>query len=180
MNPKQIRRAEARIARDSFVARPHAPIIVDPAYLAMLAPGRIVASYVPLGSEADPAPLEHAARVAGCRIALPHVVDRATPLRFLEWNVETPLRTGPYGLRQPAADAGELLPDIVLAPLVAFDRQLNRIGQGAGHYDRAFAAFPDAHRVGIAWSVQEIDHIEPDAWDAPLHAIATEREWIVA
>ena len=76
-------------------------------------------------------------------------------------------------------DLAELTPDIVLTPLVGFDRRGTRLGQGAGHYDRAFAAHPAAWRVGIAWSVQEVDALPADAWDVPLHAIATEREWIV-
>ena len=88
------------------------------------------------------------------------------------------LAAGPFGLRQPAHDAATLAPDLVLAPLVAFDRRLHRIGQGAGHYDRAFAAWPEAVRIGVAWSVQEVPEFPPDAWDVPLHAIATEQEWI--
>jgi 5-formyltetrahydrofolate cyclo-ligase len=175
---KRALRAVARAARDSFVARPHPPIAVSPEFVAMLDGACVVASYVPIGSEADPSPLEQAALARGCRLALPHVIDRATPLRFLAWDRESPLTTGPFGLRQPAAHRDELTPDIVLTPLVAFDRALNRIGQGAGHYDRALAAFPLSRRIGIAWSVQEIIAITPDPWDAPLHAIATECEWI--
>jgi 5-formyltetrahydrofolate cyclo-ligase len=138
----------------------------------------IVASYVPLGSEADPSPLSHAAADMGCTIALPHVVDRATPLRFLFWETELPLENGPFGLQQPAAAAPELVPDLILTPLVAFDRALGRIGQGAGHYDRAFAQFPQAHRIGIAYGVQEVAHVPADPWDVPLHFIVTEQEWI--
>jgi 5-formyltetrahydrofolate cyclo-ligase len=180
MTDKRTLRAAARAARDAFAARPHLPILVAPAFEALLRAGAVVASYVPIGSEADPAPLEHAARAHGCRLALPHVVDRATPLRFLAWDPDVPLAAGPFGLRQPADHPHALAPDVVLTPLVAFDRRGNRIGQGAGHYDRAFAAFPRAHRIGIAWSVQEQDAIAADPWDMPLHAIATEREWIAA
>jgi 5-formyltetrahydrofolate cyclo-ligase len=59
-----------------------------------------------------------------------------------------------------------------------FDRTGNRIGYGAGHYDRAFAAHPHARRVGIAWSFQQLPQIPVDTWDVPLHAIATDCEWI--
>lgn len=179
MTDKRALRAAARAARAVFVARPHPPVLAPPAFAALLRPGATVASYVPLNGEADPAPLEHAALAHGCRLALPHVVDRATPLRFLAWDQGAPLSAGPFGLRQPADHPDALAPDVVLTPLVAFDRRGNRIGQGAGHYDRAFAAFPTARRIGIAWSVQELDAIAADPWDVPLHAIATEREWIV-
>lgn len=174
---KRVLRAAARAARAAL--GPHRlPIAVPPPFLALLRPGMVVASYVPLGDEADPSPLSRAAADAGCTIALPHVVDRATPLRFLFWETELALEAGPFGLQQPAAHAAELSPDLILTPLVAFDRALGRIGQGAGHYDRAFAHFPRAHRIGIAYRVQEVPHVPADPWDVPLHAIATDKEWI--
>jgi 5-formyltetrahydrofolate cyclo-ligase len=168
-------RRRLRAARAAFAG---APMPVPDAFRARLAPGMIVASYVLIGGEADPAPFARAAFEAGCAVALPHVVDRATPLRFLAWQTELELTAGPFGLRQPAADVEELTPDIILTPLVGFDRRGNRIGQGAGHYDRAFAAHADAWRVGVAWSIQEVPTLAPDPWDVPLHAIATEKEWI--
>ena len=170
-------RAAARAARDAL--GPNRPLLLVPdTYRMLLSPGMIVASYVPLGSEADPSPLSRAAAGRGCLIALPHVVDRATPLRFLAWDQETALVRGPYGLQQPGDHVDAVTPDLILTPLVAFDRTLGRIGQGAGHYDRAFAQFPQAHRIGIAYSVQEVAHVPADPWDVPLHAIITEKEWI--
>lgn len=174
MTDKTRLRAELRAARRSASGA----VPAWPSFTALLSRGLVVASYVPVGGEADPAPLEQAALAAGCRLALPHVVDRATPLVFLAWEAEIALTEGPFGLRQPAAHHPSLAPNIVLTPLVGFDRRGNRLGQGAGHYDRAFAAFPHARRIGIALSVQETDQLTPDPWDVPLHAIATEREWI--
>lgn len=176
MDDKRSLRATARAARDAFA--PTGTILVDSHFLAMLGSDVIVASYVPIGSEADPSPLARAAVAAGCAIVLPHVVDRATPLRFLAWDTEAALVAGAFGLLQPAADGEERAPDLILTPLVAFDTALNRIGQGAGYYDRAFARLPNAHRIGVAWSVQQVAHIPADPWDVPLHAIATEQEWI--
>lgn len=165
-----------RAVRDGFVGR---PIVVPASFVARLMPGIVVASYIAVAGEADPTPLMAASARHGCHSALPHVTDRVNPLRFLAWDEDVPLATGPYGLTQPAAGAKVLSPDIILTPLVAFDRRGNRLGQGAGHYDRAFAAYPDAWRVGVAWSVQEVEHLVVDPWDIPLHAIATEQEWIV-
>ena len=175
MTDKRATRARLRALRDGF-ARGGA-IGVPLALVERFGRGIVVASYVAVGSEADPAPIATAARAAGCTIALPHVVGRAAPLRFL--GADGPLEAGPFGLRQPPADAAELSPDIILAPLLGFDRSGNRLGQGAGHYDRAFAAHPGAWRIGIAWSVQQVDALAPDPWDVPLHAIVTESEWIV-
>ncbi|OWK33329.1 5-formyltetrahydrofolate cyclo-ligase [Sphingomonas dokdonensis] len=176
---KRAVRATARSARQAL-ALPRPVIAPVPAFTALLTPGMVVASYVPVGAEADPGLLADAARAAGCHIALPHVVDQPTPLRFLARGEEAPLVSGPFGLLQPAHDREELAPDLILAPLVAFDRALGRLGQGGGHYDRAFAAYPAARRIGVAFSVQAVDRVPTDPWDMPLHAIITEREWITA
>ena len=179
-------RAALRARRDAFVAE-HAEALalafrVAPAPLrAWLEAAECVAAYRPLGSEADPSALLDYAVGRGCVTALPHVDGRpAVPMRFLAWAPGDPLATGPFGLEQPPLDAATAVePDLILAPLVGFDRRLHRIGQGAGHYDRAFARWPEARRVGIAWSAQEVELVPDDPWDLPLDAVLTEREWIV-
>ena len=175
MTAKTVLRSLLR-ARREVASGP--PIPAWPGFVERLSPGRVVASYMPIGSEADPAVLVQAALAADCRLALPHVVDRATPLRFLTAADAALLVPGPCGLRQPAAPAQDVEPAIIITPLLAFDRCGNRLGQGAGHYDRAFAAHPRAWRVGVAWSVQEVEALVADPWDVPLHAIVTEKEWI--
>lgn len=172
---KRALRARMRAVRDAFARKTGGVIAVPAGFRERLRPGLVVASYRPVGGEADPAPLEQAARAAGCALALPHVVSREAPIRFVAWAEHTPLGTGPFGLTQPPANAAELVPDIVLVPLVAFDGARNRLGQGAGHYDRALAALPHAWRLGIAWSVQQVEALAADPWDVPLHAIVTER-----
>ena len=175
MTAKQALRASLRAARDRG---PGGTLLVPDALLARLTPGATVAGYLPIGSEADPAPLVAAARAAGCVLALPHVVRRSEPLRFLAWPPDAALVPGPFGLSQPADTAEALDPDIILTPLVGFDRHGSRLGQGAGYYDRAFARHTRAWRVGVALAIQEVDSIPIDAWDVPLHAIVTEHEWI--
>ncbi len=176
MIDKRALRARMRAIRD---AHGPGPVPVARPFLDRLLPGQTVAAYRPLGAEADPVLWVEAALHAGATIALPHVVDRASPIRFLRWAEGQDLQVGAFGLHQPDPNAPEIAPDIILTPLVGFDRHGNRLGQGAGHYDRAFAAHPGAWRVGIAWAVQEVAALVPDAWDVPLHAIATESEWIV-
>jgi len=175
---KRALRARLRTVRDAFVAERPRTITPPAAFLTLLEPGLAVASYAPIGSEADPAPLALAALEAGCALALPYVTARAAPLRFLAWHLDHDLAPGPFGLSQPLDHAEEVTPDIILTPLVGFDTALNRLGQGAGHYDRAFAATPRAYRIGIAWSVQQVQALPADPWDVPLHAIITEQGWI--
>jgi len=168
-------RAQLRAERDLFASESSVAVTPPDAFLARLTPGQIVATYDPVGSEDDPALLAAAAVERGCRLALPFVVDRATPIRFLAWDVGAPLVDGPFGLRQPDPASSEVGPDTILTPLLGFDRRLNRLGQGAGHYDRAFARFPAAWRVGVAWSMQELPAVPTEIWDVPLHAVITEK-----
>jgi 5-formyltetrahydrofolate cyclo-ligase len=172
---KRALRARMRGERDAFAMTCDATIMPTDAFLDRLAPGVIVASYIPVGSEADPTALAAAARAAGCVLALPHVETREGELRFFAWREHDLLEDGPFRLRQPIVHGEELAPAIILTPLVAFDDALNRLGQGAGHYDRAFARNPQAWRLGIAWSMQQLLMIEADPWDVPLHAVLTER-----
>jgi 5-formyltetrahydrofolate cyclo-ligase len=139
----------------------------------------IVSAYLAINGEIDPMPLVRQLARRGVTIALPHVTGARDALRFLAWEPDSRLEDGPFGLRQPPAEAREVEPDVILAPLLGFDSALNRIGFGAGHYDRAFAHFPHARRIGLAWSVQACDSIPVDPWDVPLHAVATEQDWIV-
>ncbi|THD35466.1 MAG: 5-formyltetrahydrofolate cyclo-ligase [Sphingomonas sp.] len=178
MIDKQALRAHLRATRDAFVAANPPPITVPEEFRARLSHGQTISSYVPIGSEADPSPLARAATEAGCVLALPHITARSEPMRFLAWETEAALEAGPFGLSQPAADAIELRPDIILTPLVAFDAKLDRLGQGAGYYDRAFARFPEAWRVGVAWSCQQVADLPIEPWDISLHAVVTEQGWI--
>ncbi|MEH3107957.1 MAG: 5-formyltetrahydrofolate cyclo-ligase [Sphingomonas fennica] len=146
----------------------------------VLAGARTAAFYVSNGVEVDPLPLLFRAIDAGIDTVLPRIAEDGGALTFHLWVPGDDLVPGPMGLVQPRRDAPRAEPDLIFAPLVGFDRALNRIGQGGGHYDRTFAALPAARRIGLAWSVQEMAAIEPDLWDVPLHGIATEREWIGA
>jgi 5-formyltetrahydrofolate cyclo-ligase len=178
-------RAELRARRDAMVAGLDSAARLFAFHAAptplkeLIERASCIAGYRPAGSEADPTTLLAHAAEAGKTIALPYVERPSVPMRFLAWAPGDPLIRGRWGLEQPEpATAPEVAPDLFLAPLLGFDRRLQRLGQGAGFYDRAFARYPDAMRVGIAWHVQEIDIVPDDPWDVPLHAVLTEREWI--
>ena len=142
----------------------------------MLDAARIVAVYLPIGSEIDTLPLIERIVHRNLAVALPHVTGRRDLMRFLSWTPGDPLPAGPMGLRQPVATAPEVSPDVIFTPLLAFDGDLQRLGYGAGHYDRAFASLPDARRIGLAWSAQRVAHVPIDSWDMALHAVVTENE----
>jgi len=140
--------------------------------------GQIVAGYLPLGSEADIRDVMTSLR-ARTTLAVPWLEAREAPMLFRAWTPDVGTNTAPGGFQQPSSSEEVLAPDVILLPLVGFDRQGNRLGQGAGHYDRALQLLPDALRIGAAWSGQEVAAVPADPWDVPLDAIMTEVEWIV-
>lgn len=154
--------------------------------LDFIARARCLACYHDVKGEAGVMPLAEYAARHNVRTALPWLPPtdnkdeaRKAGIIFRRWSPGDPLQQTALGFYQPIDDAATLTPDLILTPLVGFDRALNRLGQGAGHYDRVFQNWPDAIRVGVAWSVQEVDHLPVDPWDVPLDAIITEREWIL-
>jgi 5-formyltetrahydrofolate cyclo-ligase len=116
----------------------------------------------------------------GIGVVLPVVPE--TPgalLRFHRWTPATPLTVNRYGISEPRG--GDVVPlehiDTWLLPLVAFDRAGNRLGMGAGWYDRVLGEQKaKAFRLGVAWSDQEVDRIPVEPWDQRLDAVVTERE----
>jgi len=143
-----------------------------------LADARTVALYMGLDDEAPAQRLAAPLIAMGKRVALPRVLDRLGSMDFLPWTPDAPLVPGPFRTSHPEPGDGPVTPDAIIAPLVGFDRALNRLGQGGGYYDRAFARFPDALRIGLAWSAQELDDVPADPWDLPLDIILTEAELI--
>jgi 5-formyltetrahydrofolate cyclo-ligase len=139
-----------------------------------------IAGYLPAGSETDVTNLMQHAQKSGVGTALPHIAGRDCQIVFRQWAPGDAIEPAVFGFRQPLADSPETMPDMILTPLLGFDRACNRLGQGMGHYDRAFASHPAALRIGVAWSVQEVQALPSDPWDVPLDAVLTECEWIVA
>ncbi|MFC3099314.1 5-formyltetrahydrofolate cyclo-ligase [Altererythrobacter lauratis] len=113
---------------------------------------------------------------AGHTIALPRITTLTEPMRFhlhTDPYGESDLEEGPLGLRQPAADAPELVPQVLFMPLVGFTARGERLGQGGGFYDRWLAAHPGTLAIGMAWDVQEVESLPTEDHDMPLAAIVT-------
>lgn len=171
----------AALARRTALSAEHRDVaalaIASRAFPVSIQPGTIIAGYSPIRGEIDPFPLMRQLAVKGAQLALPAIVARDAPLVFRAWNAETPLVRGAYGILEPAADAEQLMPDILLVPLAAFDRAGQRIGYGAGYYDRSLAQLRDVKpviAVGIAFAVQEIEAIAALPHDVPLDYVLTE------
>ncbi len=144
-------------------------------------PGMIVSGFMPLKSEINPLPLLRKLAGQGARLALPVVVGRGKPLVMREWVFGEPLATGVWGIREPKPEAAVVDPDILLVPLLAFDRTGHRIGYGAGYYDLTLAqlrARKALIAVGLAFAAQEVATIPATPRDARLDLVLTEREII--
>jgi 5-formyltetrahydrofolate cyclo-ligase len=179
-------RAHMRALRKAYVAGQTAEALAqDHAALAaltlpQLADFWIIGSYMAVGSELDPAPLEAILRLRGQRIALPIVTDAQSPLHFAFHDVDDVLTTGPIGkIPQPISSAQMAEPEALLVPLLAADPRGVRLGQGAGHYDRTIAARRPMFTLGLAYDCQIVDHIVEAPWDVRLDAIVTPTRLII-
>jgi len=177
-------RAAAQALRDALPAEERkaaAEAIAARAFPLALAPGVIVSGFMPLKSEINPLPLLQKLAEAGSRLALPAIAGRGRPLTMRAWQFGAALTRGQWGIREPTADAPEAEPDILLVPLLAFDRAGFRIGYGAGYYDmtiRRLRGLKAVTAVGIAFAAQEVPKIPATERDERLDLVLTEREAI--
>ncbi len=135
--------------------------------------GAVVSGFWPMGQEMDIRPLLHALHERGHPIVLPETPRRGNPLIFRLWHPGAVMVAERFGTQRP--DGEVRVPDFLLVPLLAFDRRGNRVGYGAGYYDRTLAALPGRVRLGVGYAAQELDEVPAGPYDAKLDAVATER-----
>ncbi|WP_315786343.1 MULTISPECIES: 5-formyltetrahydrofolate cyclo-ligase [unclassified Bradyrhizobium] len=179
---KQQLRAAALAARDALSeeARSAAAQAIAARGLPFaLEAGTVVSGYAPIRNELDPMPLMLALTAQGARLALPVILARGHSLSFRAWSPGDRLTLGALGIPEPSPVAAELVPQVMLVPLAAFDRTGHRIGYGGGYYDYTFSHLRKAHHVtgvGLGFAVQETEAIPALAHDAALDYVLTERE----
>lgn len=141
--------------------------------------GTIVAGYLPMGDEIDVLPALAAMRESGHGIAMPVVVARGEPLQFRQWRPDDPLEDGPLGTKHPCGSAPVVVPDVLIVPLLGYDRRGYRLGYGGGFYDRTVAALRSAGEVvaiGVGFAAQEVVHIPRGPQDEAMDWIVTPQE----
>lgn len=142
--------------------------------LAAVPTSAVIAAYWPIGDELDPRLLMHALENAGYELALPVVTSKDMPLLFRRWGLGDPLSSGPFGTQQPLDDAPIVIPDVIIAPLLAFDADCYRLGYGGGFYDRTIANHTHIKAFGFAYGAQFVDTLPREAHDWPMQGIITE------
>jgi 5-formyltetrahydrofolate cyclo-ligase len=135
-------------------------------------PGAVVSGYLKLAGEIDIAPLLQLLAENGCRICLPVTPPRGQALTFRLWQPGAPLLRGAFATWAPLGPPA--VPDVLLVPLLGFDRAGRRLGYGGGYYDRTLAALPGARAIGCGFAVQELDEVPAGPYDARLAMVATE------
>jgi 5-formyltetrahydrofolate cyclo-ligase len=143
-----------------------------------------IAIYMSTAGEVDCSTIIETAWLRKKRVFAP--VLQGKRLEFASLEPDTKLAANRFGILEPVYARSSLLPraqlDIVVIPLLAFDAKLNRLGMGAGFYDRSFAFTQQQKQwrhpilVGAAYSFQQIKDTHPKPWDVPLHVVITEKE----
>jgi 5-formyltetrahydrofolate cyclo-ligase len=143
-----------------------------------LPPSRTIAGYNPINEEADCRPLLTALAARGHPLCLPVAGTAGAPLIFRAWTPGDALVASDWDIPEPVPAAQECIPDVVLVPLLAFDRRGHRLGYGGGFYDRTIAALRargSVQAIGIAYAAQAVDSLPSADHDQRLDAVLTEQ-----
>ena len=143
---------------------------------AVLENAATVGLYVAVGAEAPALGYAKWLYERGVTLALPWFSTRESAMTFVEWQNpfdEEELIPGPLDIPQPANLHGEIVPDLLIVPLLGFTANGQRLGQGGGHYDRWLEAHPETTAIGLAWDCQLRDALPVEAHDRPLAMIVT-------
>ena len=178
-NPKTELRHTSLVQRDraAETAGPKAALLIARRCLGdfVFMKGAIIAGYAAVRGEVDPFPLMVALANQSHALCLPRTEGRK--MSFRTWKPGDPLVVGRFNIPEPDAKAKECRPDLIIVPLLAFDRHGYRLGYGGGYYDR----YLGWHRVrrtlkaiGIAYDGQAVDELPRGATDEPLDAVVTE------
>ena len=139
---------------------------------------RQVAVFWPLADEIDTRPLLHTLHWLGAQPLLPRMTGPRAPLTFHAWTPQSVLEEARFGVLEPLASAPAGRPDLVLAPLLAFDEEGGRLGYGAGFYDATLTALaregPRPPCVGFCFAMQKVDKVPEATHDQRLDAVVTE------
>ena len=137
--------------------------------------GEIVAAYWRIRDELDCQPILVRLMDSQQPVVLPVVTGPEEPLELRIWEQGAALYPSGFGTLAPSELAPRAEPDLVLMPLLGFDKAGTRLGYGGGYYDRTLAGMSKKPRlIGLAFAAQELDEIPREAHDVPLDAVVTE------
>ena len=138
---------------------------------------KIVGGYYPCNHEIDDLEVLNLFSKNKKIISLP-IIENNNQMDFYEWSKDNPLKINKYGIIEPLSQK-KVYPDILLVPLLAFDKQFNRLGYGGGFYDRyieKIEKIKNVIKIGIAFSFQKIASVPTNHYDKKLDFVITEKE----
>jgi len=137
----------------------------------------IVAGFLPIQTEINIIPLLHELVTEQCQLCLPVTPMEPGCLLFRTFSFGQKLELGPYNTRHPYESSFQVFPDLVLMPLLTFDKNYYRLGYGGGFYDRTISKFRTTEKkacfVGVAYSGQAVDKVPIASTDEPMDGILT-------
>lgn len=182
---KRLLRFEMKALRPTLAkaSRDAAERVAEGAHMAELARFKVVAGYRPIQDEIDPGPLMARLAARGASLALPVTAPKGSeqPMTYRRWSEGEPLHLSSFRVMEPAGEAPAVIPELIITPLIAFDRTGARLGYGQGHFDRTLSALRRDHAVfvlGLAYTGQEVARLPAEAHDERLDAVLTEKGWI--
>ena len=137
---------------------------------------KIIGGYYPVNFEIDDLELLKKFEKNNFKISLP-AIKKKFQMNFYKWSFSDPLKINKYGIPEPETK-NLVYPDILLIPLVAFDKNLNRLGYGGGYYDRLISKLSKKKKIikiGLAFSIQRIDKVPINMYDQKLDYIITNK-----
>jgi len=140
----------------------------------------IIAGYMAISSELNPLAAMEMVANSGKRLCLPVVESSGKPLFFREWTPNSVMIKGAFGAQIPSSGV-PMIPDLLIVPLVAFDRTGARLGYGGGFYDRSLEQLRNQKHtiaIGFAYASQEVEKVPVEQTDQPLDLLVTENEII--
>ena len=163
-------------ARRAAMLHPDAGERLAATLMANMPPPRsaVIGGFWPIDNEINVRVLLEILHARGHPLALPETPARGESLIFRAWRPGNELVAGRFGTWHPTGPI--LQPDFILVPLLAFDRSGNRLGYGAGYYDRTLSALAEAYHLGCGYAAQEVPVVPTGPHDRKLHAVATEAE----
>ena len=137
---------------------------------------KYIGCYYPSNYEIDTLEIINFLRKKNLHICLP-IIKKNHQMDFFEWSENDPLKINKYGIVEPVSKK-KMFPDIILLPLVAFDKNLNRLGYGGGFYDRyiyKISKIKKVMKIGLSYSYQEVKNLPINIHDQKLDFVFTEK-----
>ena len=145
---------------------------------------KYVSLYYPMHNEISPFGFIKYFNLNNFKLTLPFVKAQSRSLLFKEWNLKDKLKRGKLGNLEPFNNVSNFLPQLIIVPMLMFDKNLNRLGYGGGYYDKSINELKkhfagekkDFVTIGLAYSIQETKSIPHEAYDERLDFIITEKK----